>query len=205
MEVNEPIAVYGKKKFTVEEYLEFEKSATEKHEYYLGEIFDMSGHGELLAMSGASNRHNKIFSNLFGGLCIKLKGKLCQPYGSDMRIHIPENTLFTYPDITIICGDFISLDIDEDTIVKPTIIIEILSPSTMRYDRGDKFKLYRDVSTLKEYIMIDSKSISIEAFRINDKAHWELEEYKTISGELALPSLLISIPIADIYEGTKLP
>lgn len=203
-EVNEPIAIYGKKNFTIEEYLEFEKSSLEKHEYYLGEIFEMPGHGELLAMSGASNRHNKIYSNLFGGLAIKLKGKHCQPYGPDMRIYIPENTLFTYPDITIICGDFISSDVDEDSIVKPVILIEILSPSTRRYDRGEKFKLYRDIPTLKEYIMIDSQSILAEAFRINEKGHWELEEYKLATSELKFSSIQISIPLSEIYEGTKL-
>src|SRR4029079_13077087 len=103
MEINEPIAVYGKKKFSVEEYLEFENSSLEKHEFYKGEIFRMYGHGELLAMSGASNKHNIIYSNLFTGLGMRLKGKTCQPYGPDMRITIPENTLYTYPDISIVC------------------------------------------------------------------------------------------------------
>ena len=203
-EVREPAVAYGKKKFTIQEYLELEKASVSKHEYYQGEIFDMPGHGQLLAMSGAGNRHNKIYSNLFMGLGIKLRGKACRPYGPDMRIHSPENSLFTYPDISIICGDFISSDVDEDSIVKPTILIEILSPSTKGYDRGDKFKLYRDIPTLKEYIMIDSISVNIEAFRINESGHWELEEYKTLLGDLVMPAINVSIPVEDIYEGTKL-
>src|SRR2546421_11556630 len=95
-ELNEPAPAYGKRKFTIQEYLEREKAAHRKSEYYCGEIF---------AMSGAGNRHNIIFSNLFREVASFLKGKPCRPYGSDMRIHIPENTLFTYPDITIMCGD----------------------------------------------------------------------------------------------------
>jgi Uma2 family endonuclease len=203
-EVREPEVVYGKKKFTIEEYLEFEKASTERHEYYQGEIFLMHGHGEMLAMSGAGSRHNLIFSNLFGEIARQLKGKSCHPFGPDMRINIPENTLFTYPDISIICGDIINSKEDEETVIQPTVIIEILSPSTQQYDRGEKFKLYRDIPTLKEYIMIDSLSVSIEAFRINDKNHWELEEYKTISGSLDITVVNVSLSISDIYEGTKL-
>ena len=203
-EVREPEVVYGKKKFTVQEYLEFEKASAERHEYYKGEIFLMQGHGEMLAMSGAGSRHNLIFSNLFTGLGIRLKGKPCRPYGSDMRINIPENTLFTYPDISVICGDLINIAEDEDTVIKPTVIIEILSPSTKNYDRGEKFKLYRDISTLKEYILVDSQSVNIEAFRINDRDHWELQEYKALCGNLDMPSIMVSLPVQDIYEGTKL-
>ena len=205
MDIREPITAYGKTKLTMEEYLQWEKTQQEKHEYYRGEIFTMEGHGDALAVSGAGHRHNKIFSNLFGGLFSNNRNKTCQPYGSDMRIHIPENTLYTYPDITIICGDYISSDIDEDTLVQPTVIIEILSPSTKNYDRGEKFTLYRDIPTLKEYILVDTAAIRIEAFRINDRGHWELEEYKSVEGIFRIPSIDASLPVAEIYEGTKIP
>src|SRR5215213_2331439 len=130
-EVREPAIAYGKQKLSIEEYLQFEKASIEKHEYYQGEIF---------AMSGASNRHVKIHSNLFIALGIQLKGKSCRPYGSDFRLHIPENTLFTYPDIVIVCGDLISSDVDDESFIQPTVIFEILSPSTKQYDRGEKFR-----------------------------------------------------------------
>lgn len=204
MEVNEPIVAYGKKKFTVQEYLEFEKSSLERHEFYKGEIFRMHGHGELLAMSGAGNKHNIIFSNLFISLGIRLKGKSCQPFGPDMRVNIPENTLYTYPDISIFCSDLQPSSEDEDTVVKPTVIIEILSPSTRNYDRGEKFRLYRDIPGLREYILVDTENVRIEAFRINSSGHWELEEYKTLTGELSLASVQVIIPVADIYERTKI-
>ncbi len=163
----------------------------------------MHGHGDLLAMSGAGNRHNIIFTNLFSAIAFQLKGKSCQPYGSDMRINIPENTLYTYPDISVFCGELQTSAQDEETVVLPTVLIEILSPSTN--DQGVKFMLYRDISTLREYILVDTDAVRIEAFRINSAGHWELEEYKSLSAQLSLPSIQVIVPVAEIYERTKIP
>ena len=195
MEVRDPILVYNKLKLTVEEYLRFEKESLEKHEYYKGEIF---------SMAGASARHNVIFSNLFSELGSQLKGNACRPYGSDLRIHIPENSMFTYPDISIICGEIIPSDADSDSAVLPIILIEILSPSTRDYDRGGKFRLYRDIPSLKEFILIDSETICIEAFRINQQGHWELEEHRSHENTLDLPTVRVSMSLREIYAGTKL-
>ena len=195
MELREPAVAYGKNKLTPEEYLEWESNALQKHEYYRGELF---------AMAGASVRHNVIAKNLMIGTGVRLQGKQCQPYGSDLRIQIPENTLFTYPDISIICRDIVEEETNDDYTIEPAVIIEILSPSTKGYDRGEKFRLYRDIPTLKEYILIDSESIAIEAFRINASGHWELEEYKSLNEVLPIPVVDITIPLHDIYEGTKL-
>ena len=162
MDVKEPLPAYSKDRYTIEEYLEMENAAAEKHEYYKGEIF---------AMSGAKLTHNMIVTNIFGNLYSKLKGKPCRPFGSDMRIHIPANTLFTYPDISVMCGEIESRDNDDMNFLNPTVIIEVLSPSTKNYDRGEKFRLYRDIPSLKEYILVDSESISIEAFHINSSGH----------------------------------
>jgi Uma2 family endonuclease len=192
LELREPVPVYGKMKLTIEEYLEFENASEEKHEYYQGEVF---------AMSGPKVAHNIIAGNIFGELKQKLKGKSCQPFTSDQRIYIPSNTLFTYPDISIVCDDIETKDNDEWNILNPTVIIEVLSPSTKSYDRGDKFKLYRDIASLKEYILVDSKSLAVEVFRINENGHWELEEYKSISDILLVKALQVSIPLAEIYEG----
>lgn len=207
MEVREPEVAYGKTKLTEEEYIQFEREATERHEYYRGEIFRMYGHGDLLAMSGAANKHNIIFSNIFSELAIKLKGKACQPYGPDMHINIPENTLYTYPDISVFCYELPQSDDEKlsDTVTNPTVLIEILSPGTRTYDRGGKFKLYRDIPALKEYILIDSLSVNIEAFRFNKNGHWELEEFRTLSGNLEFNSISVSIPVVDIYQRIKFP
>ena len=168
IEVREPVAVYNKTKFTVEEYLQFEKTSSEKHEYFKGEIF---------ALAGAGPRHNLIFSNLFGDLAYKLKGKTCRPFGSD---------------------------VDQDSVTNPTVIIEILSPSTKDYDRGGKFLLYRDIPTLKEYILIDTGAIFIEAHRINKSGHWELEDIKGSEATLNIEAVGLSFPLREIYEDTKL-
>ncbi len=194
MEVEEPAIAYGKNKYTIAEYLEMEEAAIEKHEYYQGEIF---------AMSGPKVPHNIISGNTFGSLMYKLRGKSCRPFNSDQRIHIEKNTLFTYPDISIICGDIITLNNDDWNVLNPAVIIEVLSPATKNYDRGEKFKLYRDIATLKEYILIDSESISIEAFYINEHGNWELKEYKSIDETLYLQSIQISLELKEIYEGSS--
>jgi len=193
MEVNEPAVAYGNQKYTIEEYLQMERASDQKHEYYKGEIF---------AMAGASNRHNLIFSNLFIKVGSQLLNTPCRPYGSDMRIHIPANTLFTYPDISVICGDLTPFDDENDTALQPTVIIEILSTATR--NRGANFKFYRDIPTLREYILVDSESVAVEAFRINEHNHWELEEYKKFEETVALPSIGVSLKMQEIYAGTTL-
>ena len=195
MEIRKPAVAYNKQKISIEEYLAMENAAVEKHEYYKGEIF---------AMSGAKMPHNAITKNLSGNLFGKLKGKKCQPYGGDTRIHIPSNTLFTYPDVSIICGEVITLNNDDWNVLNPTVIIEVLSPSTKNYDRGEKFKLYRDIPTLKEYILVDSETIHIEVFRLNEHNHWELEEYNSIEDFLHIKAIEEKILILEIYEGVKI-
>jgi Uma2 family endonuclease len=192
-EVNEALIDYSKMRYTIEEYLDMERASDVKHEYYQGEIF---------AMSGASPRHNWMFTNVFGKLCMQLKGCSCFPYGSDMRMHIPENTLFTYPDISIYCGD--PIEINEDTLIQPTVIIELLSPSTRSYDMGKKFELYRAIPTLKEYILIDTESIAVKSWRINAHNYWEPEEYKTLQDTVLIPAVEVSLSMLNIYEGTRL-
>jgi len=195
MEIEEPSHAYQKKFYTIQEYLEMENEALEKHEYYKGEIF---------AMSGAGNRHNIISVNIIASLKSLLKGKKCRPYGSDMRINIPENTLFTYPDISIFCGEVKTLKEDQNTATLPKVIIEILSPSTRNYDRGEKFMLYRAIPSLKEYILVDSESIHVEHFAINKEGLWQLKELNNPGEEIFLETLSIKLSLEEIYEDCKL-
>lgn len=187
--VNEPALKYNY--ISPEEYLEAERAALEKHEYYQGEIF---------AMSGASLKHNKIFSNLFGDIAFKLKGKGCRPYGSDLRIHIPKNTLFTYPDISIICGEPDLTDDKFDTATNPSVIIELLSESTRNYHKGEKFTLYRDIDSLKEYILVDTEKIYVEKHIRNADNSWQLTEYKTLDSSFIITTFSLSFLLKDIYE-----
>jgi len=195
MEIKEPAIAYSNKKYSIEEYLEMEEASQERHEYYQGEIF---------AMSGPKVTHGIISGNTFLELGNKLKGKGCRPFNGEQRIHIEQNTLFTYPDIFVVCGDIETRNNDDWNILNPTVIVEILSPSTRDYDRGQKFKLYRDIPSLKGYILIDSESINVEAFYINEHGNWELKEYKSIEDSLSINSIQVSLELKEIYGGTKL-
>ncbi len=195
MEVKESAHAYQKGFYTIPEFLEMENEATEKHEYYKGEVF---------AMSGAGARHNIISVNLIASLVTALKGKGCRPYGSDMRIHIPENTLFTYPDISIICGEVQTIREDKNTATQPTVIIEILSPSTKNYDRGVKFMLYRAILVLKDYLLVDSESIHVEHFAINKDGLWQLKEYSKPHEEINIETLNVHLTLEEMYADTEL-
>ena len=188
--VEEPAVKYNY--VTQEAYLEAEREASEKHEYYQGEIF---------AMSGASVRHNRIFTNLFLDIGIKLKGKGCFPYGSDLRIHIPKNTLYTYPDISVICGEPELTDDKFDTATNPSVIIELLSNSTRNYDKGEKFSLYRDINSLQEYILIDTEKIHVEKHIRNADNSWQLTDYKSIENSFSISTIQLGFLLKDIYEG----
>lgn len=174
------------------EYLAVERNALDKHEYYQGEIF---------AMSGASFKHNLIESNLRGLLHNFLKGKQCREFGSNLRIHIPSNTLYTYPDIIVICDEPEFIDEEFDTITNPSIIVEILSPSTANYDRGAKFDLYRDILSLKEYVLVDTKTIHVVVYNRNNDSTWTLSETKNLNDNINLPSISFIINVADVYDG----
>jgi Uma2 family endonuclease len=190
--VQEPAPEY--KFITAEEYLVMERSADTKHEYYRGEVF---------AMSGASINHNKIFSRVFIELGIHLKGKSCTPYGSDFRINIPENTLYTYPDISIICGEADTTDEYRDNFTNPSVIIKILSNSTKDYDRGGKFNLYRSIKTLKEYILIDSTSVSVEIFSRNDDNSWRLVEFKNLADSFTIATIETTLALKEMYDNIQ--
>lgn len=195
MDVKEPAVSYSNKKYTIEEYLEMEQTSQEKHEYYQGEVF---------AMSGPKVPHGIISGNTFLALGNQLKGKRCRPFNGEQRIHIEQNTLFTYPDIFVVCGEIETRNNDDWNILNPTVIVEILSPSTRDYDRGQKFKLYRDIPSLKEYVLIDSESINVEIFFLNNEGYWELREHKSIEDSFVLKSIQVKLDLKEIYEGTKL-
>ncbi|MBI3220823.1 MAG: Uma2 family endonuclease [Bacteroidetes bacterium] len=195
MNTEEPVVSYQKKFISIEEFIEMENEASEKHEYFQGEVF---------SMAGACDNHNEIFSSLFSELSAQLKGKTCRTYGSDKRLYVRENTLLTYPDISVYCNKSAPFGKGEMTFVDPTVLIEILSESTKNYDRGVKFSLYRDIPTLLEYIQVDSQSIRVEIFRLNESKHWELQEYKTLDESLHIASLNVRIPLRDVYQFTSL-
>ena len=191
--LREPIAPYGKKAYSIQEYLDFENSSPEKHEYYNGEIF---------AMAGASDNHAAIETNLIISLGNALKKSPCKPWVSSKRLHIPSNTLFTYPDITIACRD--ELPKSETGATLPKVIIEVLSKSTRKYDRGEKFELYKDIPGLQEYILVDSEQFAIDIYRKNAENNWELEQYETQDRSIKIKALDISLSFKKIYESVQI-
>ena len=174
-----------------EQYLEMERAAEIKHEYYNGEVF---------TMSGASLNHNIVVSSVNTIVLPKLKGKSCNMFGSDLRIHVPINSLYTYPDFSIICGKAELTDGIKDTITNPSVIIEVLSKSTKDYDRGTKFFLYRSIQTLKEYILIDSTSILVEKYIRQQTNSWILTEFKELHENFYISTISLTLHMKDIYE-----
>ena len=195
MELREPAIAFYKQRLTIEEYLEIENASDEKHEYYKGEVFLMAGTKQL---------HNIVTGNIYASLWNKLSGKSCRPYGSDARIHIEENTLFTYPDVSVFCGEPKSRNNDDMNFLNPTIIFEVLSPSTKAYDRGQKFELYKAIPTLQEYILVSPEEILIEAWRMTENGVWELKTITDRNDSLILTSVDTKLPLMDIYRDTPL-
>lgn len=193
--LREPAAIYGMRTYTEKEYLQLERSSDVRHEYY---------HGEVFAMAGAGLVHNIIFSNVFTGIGVQLKGSGCRPFGSDMRIHIPQNSLFTYPDISVFCNHIKPSSFDADTATGPSVIFEILSPSTKSYDKGPKYKLYQAIPELLHYVMIDSEAISVTVCSRGGNHSWSMVHFNHPLQAAFISSLQLSLPLKEIYEGTLL-
>ncbi|MFN8354791.1 MAG: Uma2 family endonuclease [Spirosomataceae bacterium] len=180
--------------YTPEEYLVIEREATEKSEYFQGEMF---------MMAGGTFNHNRIRENISGELFPIVKKRGCQSLSSDMRVHVPYNGLYTYPDATITCGKLEFLDGKQDTLLNPAVIIEVLSGSTASYDQGEKFELYRSIPSFREYILIDSRRVKAEVWQKNEKDQWTLIlETTNLAESIPIQCVEASIPIASLYEQT---
>lgn len=176
---------------TPEQYLEIERAAEYKSEYFNGEMF---------AMAGGSLDHSRIFHSVSGLLNAQLRGRSCEVAGSDLRLRVSPKGLFTYPDIVVFCGKPQFADSRTDTITDATVIIEILSPSTENYDRGFKFEQYRQVRSLKDYIVIARDRVHVEHNTRQDDGSWRLRETSDLNATIDIPSIECSFRVADAYE-----
>lgn len=174
-----------------EEYLEAERAADFKSEYVSGQVW---------AMSGASRQHNIIATNLIVALGTAARGTPCQVFGSDMRVFVPDNLTYAYPDVSIVCGPQEYTDAAVDTLLNPTVLIEILSPSTAHYDRTVKFIKYRCLPSLREFLLVHQDAPRVERFERFD-AIWVSGECGGMEAVLALGSVGITVLLAGIYEG----
>lgn len=177
--------------YTPEEYLALERQAQCKSEYYAGEIF---------AMAGASRWHNLIVTNVLRELSLQLKGRPCTTYPSDMRVKVSPTGLYTYPDVTVVCGEAQFEDNQQDTLLNPTLIVEVLSESTEAYDRGGKFAHYRKLTSLMEYVLITQTKPHIEHYVRQPDNRWLLAEADNLQGTLHLPSIDCRLALAEVYD-----
>ena len=180
------------KTLSLEEYRNLETIAEVKHEYHDGEIIEMTG---------GSINHNSILINLIVLLKLASRGTNYRLQSSDLRLWIPQYNRGLYPDLMIIAGEPLFSDNRNDEILNPCVIIEVLSPSTSGYERGDKFRYYRSIPQLNQYLLVSQEEILIESYSKTSENNWLLQEYTPARGIISLDSLGISLNLADIYEG----
>ncbi|MEK8016928.1 MAG: Uma2 family endonuclease [Candidatus Parabeggiatoa sp.] len=183
----QPQSVY----ITPQEYLTIEHEAEYKSEYFDGEIF---------AMSGASPKHNQITINVSAEIQTQFKKRPCRVYSNDMRVKVSPTDLYTYPDIVALCDKARFDDEHKDTLLNPTVIIEVLSDSTANYDRGTKFKHYRTLESLKEYLLIAQDECHIEHYIRQINNQWVLSETSDLKETIDLPSIDCHLALTDVYD-----
>ena len=180
---------------TPAEYLAAERGAASRSEYVNGRVY---------ALAGASRVHNLIVGNTFAELRAQLRGRPCEVYVSDMRVKVEHTGMYTYPDVVGVCGEPAFEDEHLDTLLNPAVIIEVLSPSTERYDRGEKFVHYRRLASLQEYVLIAQDIRRIDHYR-RDGDSWVLTEVSEPDAALVLESLGATLALADIYDRVEFP
>ena len=176
---------------TEEEYLAFDRASDIKHEFFNGEVY---------AMAGAGYRHNVITANLVGGLTTRLKGQPCRALASDQRVRLQQTKAYVYPDVTILCGKPQFLDGSLDTLENPTVVIEVLSPSTASEDLTAKLAHYRRMPTVREVVFVDSRKPAVETLTRTPEGNWLLKDFDTSDAVVLIhPGLQISL--TEIYDG----
>jgi len=185
----------AKTKMTSAEYLAAERAAEVRHEFFDGAVF---------AMAGASKKHNQISANLMRLIGNQLVEKPCSVYSSDMRVKSAGANKYSYPDVVATCQDEDFEDQEEDTLLNPLLIIEILSGSTEGYDRGDKFFHYRQIDSFIEYVLVSQKSCHVERYIRQPDNTWLYSEFKTVDEQIELSSIGCRLSLKEIYSKVQL-
>ena len=180
-----------KKHHTPEEYLQLEETSQSKNEYL---------NGQILPMTGSTTNHNEISLNFCTNFKSQMRGKKYKIYMGDVKLWIPRYHIYTYPDVMVIQGEPIYEGTGTTTVTNPLIIIEVLSKSTENYDRTNKFRFYRSISTFQEYIIVNQYEYLIEQFTKNADSQWVLTEYESLDVVLSLQTIEFQISLRDIYE-----
>jgi Uma2 family endonuclease len=177
--------------YSPQQYLAIERDTQQKNEYLNGEIF---------AMGGASERHNLIVGNLLASIHVQLRGKPCKVYASDMRVKVSATGFYTYPDVVALCGEAHFDDEQQDTLLNPNLVIEVLSKSTEGYDRGEKFAHYRRIESLAEYLLISQDKYCIEQYVRQPDNQWLMSEVSKLEERIELPSIKCRLLLSDVYD-----
>lgn len=191
-----------KRKLTAAEYLAIEKQAEFKSEFFDGEMIPLH-RDPAVGMAGASRSHNTLNENLSGEIHARLKGGPCRSYSRDQRVLVDRTGLYTYPDLLIVCGQVETAANDADTITNPRVVVEVLSPSTERYDRTTKFRHYQQSPSVQEYVLVSQSEPLCERFVRQADGSWALVSFVGLEAVLALTSVPIQVPLADIYAGVE--
>ena len=174
-----------------EEYLRLERQAEYKSEYLNGEIF---------AMSGSSREHNLLTVNIARELSQQLRGRPGESYASDMRVKVRSNGLCTYPDVSVVCGEPQFEDKEVDTLLNPTLLIEVLSQSTERYDRIAKTSYYRTIDSLQEHLLVAQHEVRVEQYLRQPNGQWSQMQYTSPDEVVQLTSIDCSLRLTDVYD-----
>src|SRR5712691_6821209 len=199
-------------RFTVEEYLAFERASDERHEYLDGVIYAMAGSASPQAMAGESEDHGTICTNLGGVLFAQLRGTPCRAFTKDLKVrcgpyrpHTREG-LYAYPDLVVVCGPSQYHDQARDVLLNPTVIVEVLSPSTAAFDRGEKFRRYRAwLPMLTDYVLVAQDCPLMDHYHRQEDGTWALRALEGLEAHLHLPSIAGTVPLAEVYERIVFP
>jgi Uma2 family endonuclease len=192
---NHRMSTVAVRRLSPQEYLAIERRASTKSEYYRDEMF---------AMSGASKEHVVISGNIHALLWNQFRGRKCQVYGSDMRVKVEASGLYTYPDVSATCDTPRFDDEHLDTLLNPRVLVEVLSPTTAGYDRGEKFELYRKLESLQEYLVVAQDRVFVEHHVRQSDGSWKLNDYGVASDIVTLASIQCQLPLADVYDKVEL-
>lgn len=186
------MAADPEKRYTLEEYLELDRTSEERLEFWDGEVF---------CMSGGSRSHDRIIINCIVSLSAKLDASKCQVFSADMRIKVPSAPPFRYGDLSALCGEAAFEEVSGvDTLVNPQIIVEVLSPSTEAYDRGDKFTHYKSIPTLRECLLVAQHRPHVTRLFKDKDGQWIHSDVDGLESSVYLSSLNFELPMSEIYR-----
>ena len=183
-------------RLTESDYLEIERKADFKSEFFDGEMF---------AMSGGTRWHSIICSNVGREIGNLLKGTGCVVFESNMRLKVEATGLYTYPDVTVACEEQRFVDDEIDTLLNPAVIVEVLSDSTEKYDRGEKFRHYQQINSLQEYLLVSQNSPRVELFKREPNSTWRLHQAEGLNATISSPTLIVTLKLSEIYANVQFP